>query len=45
MHFARSVATRVHVFADGKDVECGPSAEVFENPQHPTTQSFLKQVR
>jgi len=41
MHFARSVATRVHVFAGGHDVECGPPAEVFENPQHPTTRAFL----
>jgi ABC-type polar amino acid transport system ATPase subunit len=45
MHFARSVATRVHVFADGKDVESGPSGDIFENPQHPTTQSFLTQAR
>jgi len=44
MHFARNVATRVHVFAGGNDVESGPSADIFENPQHPTTQSFLKQA-
>jgi ABC-type polar amino acid transport system ATPase subunit len=41
MHFARSVATRVHVFAGGHDVECGPPGEIFEAPQHPTTRAFL----
>ena len=45
MHFARSVANRVHVFAGGYDVESGPPSEVFENPQHDTTRAFLKQAR
>lgn len=44
MHFAREVADVVHVFAEGHDVEFGPPAEVFKNPQHPTTQSFLRQA-
>jgi polar amino acid transport system ATP-binding protein len=44
MSFARNVADRVHVFADGYDVECGPPSRVFENPQHPTTKSFLTQT-
>ncbi len=44
MNFARSVATRVHVFADGYDVENGPPAQVFADPQHPTTKSFLVQA-
>jgi ABC-type dipeptide/oligopeptide/nickel transport system ATPase component len=34
----------VHVFADGYDVEFGPPAKVFEDPQHPTTQAFLSQT-
>ncbi len=44
MGFARNVANRVHVFADGYDVENGPPARVFEDPQHPTTRSFLSQT-
>ena len=43
MGFARNVASQVHVFADGYDVESGPPAEVFGSPRHPTTQSFLSQ--
>lgn len=41
MGFARNVATSVHVFADGYDVEHGPPAQVFGSPQHPTTKAFL----
>jgi polar amino acid transport system ATP-binding protein len=42
MRFARHVASRVHVFAGGLDVENGPPQQVFEDPRHPTTQSFLR---
>jgi ABC-type polar amino acid transport system ATPase subunit len=45
MHFARRVANKVHVFAGGHDVENGPPGDVFENPQHETTRSFLRQAR
>jgi polar amino acid transport system ATP-binding protein len=41
MHFARHVADRVHVFADGYDVEVGPPEQVFEDPKHAVTRSFL----
>jgi polar amino acid transport system ATP-binding protein len=44
MHFAREVADRVHVFADGYDVEVGSPDEVFGNPQHATTRAFLRAV-
>ncbi len=44
MGFARNVANQVHVFADGYDVEHGPPSRVFEDPQHPTTKSFLAQT-
>jgi polar amino acid transport system ATP-binding protein len=44
MGFARNVANQVHVFADGYDVENGPPSRVFEDPQHPTTRSFLAQT-
>jgi ABC-type polar amino acid transport system ATPase subunit len=44
MGFARNVASQVHVFADGYDVESGPPSKVFGSPQHATTQSFLRQT-
>jgi polar amino acid transport system ATP-binding protein len=44
MGFARNVASQVHVFADGHDVESGPPAKVFGDPQHATTKSFLAQT-
>jgi polar amino acid transport system ATP-binding protein len=44
MGFARNVASQVHVFADGYDVESGPPSKLFSSPQHPTTQSFLSQT-
>ena len=44
MGFARNVASQVHVFADGYDVENGSPAEVFGNPKHATTKSFLSQT-
>jgi ABC-type polar amino acid transport system ATPase subunit len=43
MGFARSVASQVHVFADGYDVESGPPATLFNDPRHPTTRLFLTQ--
>ena len=45
MEFARNVASRVHVFADGLDVESGPPQAIFENPQHAVTRSFLQRAR
>ena len=44
MTFARNVARKVHVFADGLDVESGPPEAVFENPRHPVTQAFLRRA-
>ena len=44
MSFAREVCDHVHVFAGGHDVEFGPPAQVFGDPQHQTTRSFLKQA-
>ena len=44
MAFARNVASTVHVFADGYDVETGPPEKVFENPQHKVTKAFLTQA-
>lgn len=44
MGFAREVATDVIFMADGEIVEQGKPAQLFENPQHERTQSFLKKV-
>ena len=41
MSFAKSVATSVHVFAGGRDVESGPPDQVFGAPVHAVTQAFL----
>jgi polar amino acid transport system ATP-binding protein len=45
MSFARSVATRVHVFAGGDDVENGPPDRIFEDPQHEVTRAFLAEAQ
>ena len=44
MTFARDIANRVHVFADGHDVEAGPPEQIFEDPHHPVTKAFLRQA-
>ena len=40
----RSVADRVVFMADGQILEVGTPEELFDNPQHPRLQQFLKQV-
>ncbi|MGQ9505087.1 MAG: amino acid ABC transporter ATP-binding protein [Thermogutta sp.] len=42
--FARRVANRIIVLADGEIVENGPPAQVLETPEHPRTSRFLEQV-
>ena len=37
----RKIADRVCVMKDGEIVETGPTAEIFDNPQHPYTQKLL----
>ena len=44
MSFARGVASHVHVFADGHDVEHGPPEKLFGDPQHAVTKSFLSEA-
>ncbi|MGO1769442.1 MAG: amino acid ABC transporter ATP-binding protein [Microbacterium sp.] len=44
MGFAREVADRVVFMADGKVVESGPPAEMFDAPKEPRTQDFLSKV-
>ena len=37
----RRIADRVCVMKDGEIVETGPTAEIFDNPQHPYTRKLL----
>lgn len=41
LHVARVVADRIAVLQEGRMVEYGPAAQVFDQPQHPYTQSLL----
>ena len=44
MGFAREVGNRVLFMADGKLVEQGSPADIFEHPQNPRLQDFLSKV-
>ena len=44
MGFAREVGNRVLFMADGKLVEEGTPADIFDRPQHPRLQEFLSKV-
>jgi polar amino acid transport system ATP-binding protein len=44
MGFAKGVASTVHVFAGGHDVEHGPPDQVLGDPQHPVTRAFLTEA-
>lgn len=44
MGFAREVATRVIFMDEGKIIEEGTPEQVFDHPQNPRTQNFLKAV-
>jgi ABC-type polar amino acid transport system ATPase subunit len=44
MGFAKEVADRVVVFADGDIIESGPPEEIFSNPKHERTKMFLSRV-
>jgi len=44
MGFAREVADRVIMLADGKIIEEGPPAEFFKTPKEERTMKFLQQV-
>ena len=44
MGFAREVGNRVLFMADGKLLEQGSPADIFEHPQHPRLQDFLSKV-
>ncbi|MCU1570880.1 MAG: Amino acid transporter ATP-binding protein family [Naasia sp.] len=44
MGFAREVADRIVVMDAGAVIESAPPAELFANPQHPRTRSFLSKI-
>lgn len=44
MGFARAVADRVILMADGKIIEEGTPEQMFNDPQHETTREFMKVV-
>ncbi len=44
MNFAREVADRVVLFDFGEIIEVGPPNEIFENPKHERTKTFLSQI-
>ena len=44
MRFAREVSDRVLFIADGNILEEGTPEQVFDNPQHPRLQDFLRKV-
>ena len=45
MQFAREIADRVLFVEDGRIVEQGKPADLFDNPQDPRTREFLQRVR
>jgi ABC-type polar amino acid transport system ATPase subunit len=45
MQFARRVAHTVHVFGDGRVIESGPPAQIFEDPHQDATRSLLSAVQ
>jgi general L-amino acid transport system ATP-binding protein len=44
LRFARQVADRVVLMADGLVVEVAPPEQFFTRPQHPRSQQFLSQI-
>ena len=44
MGFAREVADRVVMMDEGRIVETGPAARLFESPRHERTRAFLKAI-
>lgn len=44
MGFAKEVASRIVMLADGNIIEEGHPSEIFSNPKHERTQRFLNQI-
>ncbi len=45
MRFARQAAHTVHVFCEGRVIESGPPAQIFEHPQQEATRLLLDEVQ
>jgi polar amino acid transport system ATP-binding protein len=45
MEFARRVGHTVHVFGEGRVIESGPPAQIFEAPHHEATRILLSAVQ
>jgi len=43
MHFARRVSQTVHVFGEGRIIESGPPAQIFEDPSQEATRTLLSE--
>ena len=44
VRFARKVASRVVLMADGEVVEVAPPQQFFTNPRHERSKQFLSQI-
>jgi polar amino acid transport system ATP-binding protein len=44
MHFVREVSDVVAMMDKGQIVEMGPPDQIFNNPQHPRTQDFMRKI-
>jgi polar amino acid transport system ATP-binding protein len=45
MQFAQQAAHTVHVFSDGRVIESGPPAQIFQDPQQEATRRLLADVQ
>ena len=45
MHVIQSICDKVAVMEDGEVIESGEVFETFTNPQHSTTQRFIRSVQ
>jgi polar amino acid transport system ATP-binding protein len=45
MQFARRVSHTVHVFGEGRIIESGPPAQIFEDPLQEATRTLLSEVQ
>ena len=45
MKFAHDIGSRVFFLADGRIVEDGTPSQIFDNPVHESTRTFVRQIR
>jgi len=44
MRFVREVSDQVAMMDQGRIIEMGPPGQLFDSPQHPRTQAFMKKI-